>query len=177
MGNICGKSDSEAFSQPGRTLGSAPPQPQRAFVPPHVGGPPRTVGGSPTPQGNNGDADDARRRAAEAAEVCYLAFMCLHLSPQPSLPNLVVCYFGISSPFPSLCSPQPGINITTLKDLPNDKPRRELKQHRRNLRASWAHSWPLRRNKPGMTLFRRSATTRGGSETPTRLHRRELIIS
>ncbi|KAI3329157.1 hypothetical protein HD806DRAFT_274384 [Xylariaceae sp. AK1471] len=68
MGNICGKSDSEAFSQPGRTLGSAPPQPQRASIPAHVGGPPRTLGGSPTPQGNNENPDDARRRAAEAAE-------------------------------------------------------------------------------------------------------------
>ncbi|KAI1189377.1 hypothetical protein F5B17DRAFT_391762 [Nemania serpens] len=69
MGNICGKSDSEAFSQPGRVLGSAPPQPQRASVPAHVGGPPRTLGGSsPSPQASGGDADDARRRAAEAAE-------------------------------------------------------------------------------------------------------------
>ncbi|KAI1203160.1 hypothetical protein F5X97DRAFT_285121, partial [Nemania serpens] len=69
MGNICGKSDSEAFSQPGRVLGSAPPQPQRASVPAHVGGPPRTLGGdSPSAQASGGDADDARRRAAEAAE-------------------------------------------------------------------------------------------------------------
>ncbi|KAI0486228.1 hypothetical protein F4859DRAFT_361760 [Xylaria cf. heliscus] len=69
MGNICGKSDSEAFSQPGRVLGSAPPQLQRVSVPAHVGGPPRTLGGgSPAAQGTSGDADDARRRAAEAAE-------------------------------------------------------------------------------------------------------------
>ncbi|KAI1756712.1 hypothetical protein F4782DRAFT_483794 [Xylaria castorea] len=70
MGNICGKSESEAFSQPGRVLGSAPPQPQRASVPAHVGGPPRTLGGGgpPSAQGNSGDTDDARRRAAEAAE-------------------------------------------------------------------------------------------------------------
>ncbi|KAI1423981.1 hypothetical protein F5Y12DRAFT_501448 [Xylaria sp. FL1777] len=70
MGNICGKSESEAFSQPGRVLGSAPPQPQRASVPAHVGGPPRTLGGgSPAAQGTGGAADnDARRRAAEAAE-------------------------------------------------------------------------------------------------------------
>ncbi|KAI8947674.1 hypothetical protein F4801DRAFT_582119 [Xylaria longipes] len=69
MGNICGKSESEAFSQPGRVLGSAPPQPQRASVPAQVGGPPRTLGGGPpSTQGNSGDADDARRRAAEAAE-------------------------------------------------------------------------------------------------------------
>ncbi|KAI0189375.1 hypothetical protein EV127DRAFT_109136 [Xylaria flabelliformis] len=71
MGNICGKSESEAFSQPGRVLGSAPEQPQRASIPAHVGGPARTLGGgSPSAQGNSGDADadDARRRAAEAAE-------------------------------------------------------------------------------------------------------------
>ncbi|KAI0594474.1 hypothetical protein F4775DRAFT_431705 [Biscogniauxia sp. FL1348] len=78
MGNICGKEDSENFSQPGRVLGSAPPQPQRASVPPAVGGPPRTLGPSATAtataphQGSNssssGSADDARRRAAEAAQ-------------------------------------------------------------------------------------------------------------
>ncbi|GAW22939.1 hypothetical protein ANO14919_124860 [Xylariales sp. No.14919] len=69
MGNICGKSESEAFSQPGRVLGSAPSQPQRAPVPTHVGGPPQTLGGGlPAARGNSGDTDDARRRAAEAAE-------------------------------------------------------------------------------------------------------------
>ncbi|GAW25250.1 hypothetical protein SAMD00023353_0303260 [Rosellinia necatrix] len=72
MGNICGKeADSEAFSQPGRVLGSAPPppQPQRASVPAHIGGPPRTLGGSfPAVQPSGGGNDDARRRAAEAAE-------------------------------------------------------------------------------------------------------------
>ncbi|TRX93886.1 hypothetical protein FHL15_005268 [Xylaria flabelliformis] len=71
MGNICGKSESEAFSQPGRVLGSTPEQPQRASIPAHVGGPPRTLGGGPpSAQGNSGDADadNARRRAAEAAE-------------------------------------------------------------------------------------------------------------
>ncbi|KAI8632084.1 hypothetical protein F5Y19DRAFT_385144 [Xylariaceae sp. FL1651] len=75
MGNICGKSDSEAFSQPGRVLGSAPPQPQRASIPASVGGPPRTLGGggagtggSSAAPGNDGNLDDARRRAAEAAE-------------------------------------------------------------------------------------------------------------
>ncbi|KAI0164795.1 hypothetical protein GGR57DRAFT_450585 [Xylariaceae sp. FL1272] len=74
MGNICGKAESDAFSQPGRVLGSAPPQPERASVPAKVGGPPRTLGGSSsstTPQAHasssTGDTD-ARRRAAEAAE-------------------------------------------------------------------------------------------------------------
>ncbi|KAI1501754.1 hypothetical protein F5X99DRAFT_428195 [Biscogniauxia marginata] len=72
MGNICGKSDSENFSQPGRVLGTAPPQPQRASVPTKVGGPPRTLGGgdgtSSSSPGNNVDNAEARRRAAEAAE-------------------------------------------------------------------------------------------------------------
>ncbi|KAI1759736.1 hypothetical protein GGR53DRAFT_123034 [Hypoxylon sp. FL1150] len=71
MGNICGKSDSEAFSQPGRVLGSAPPQPQRAAVPPTISSPPRTLGGSAAAAQdarNGGNADEARRRAAEAAE-------------------------------------------------------------------------------------------------------------
>ncbi|KAI0842074.1 hypothetical protein F5Y06DRAFT_167221 [Hypoxylon sp. FL0890] len=68
MGNICGKSDSDNFSQPGRVLGSAPPQPERASVPAKIGGPPRTLGGSaPNPQ-ESSNADEVRRRAAEAAE-------------------------------------------------------------------------------------------------------------
>lgn len=73
MGNICGKSESEAFSQPGRVLGSAPPQPQSVPVPAHVGAPAQTPGGGSAPaQGDSraSAADDARRRAAEAAEVC-----------------------------------------------------------------------------------------------------------
>ncbi|KAI1208826.1 uncharacterized protein F4807DRAFT_135235 [Annulohypoxylon truncatum] len=71
MGNICGKSDSDNFSQPGRVLGSAPPQPERASVPAKVSGPPRTLGGAgstPKPPDTSSDAVEARRRAAEAAE-------------------------------------------------------------------------------------------------------------
>ncbi|ORY66367.1 uncharacterized protein BCR38DRAFT_456931 [Pseudomassariella vexata] len=72
MGNICGKQESENFSTPGRVVGAAPPQPQRASVPAKVGGPPRTLGGKDTSasQGSSGGAtaDDARQRAAEAAE-------------------------------------------------------------------------------------------------------------
>ncbi|KAI1458993.1 hypothetical protein F4805DRAFT_98003 [Annulohypoxylon moriforme] len=71
MGNICGKSDSDNFSQPGRVLGSAPPQPERASVPAKIGGPPRTLGGegsSPKSPDTSSDAVEARRRAAEAAE-------------------------------------------------------------------------------------------------------------
>lgn len=82
MGNLCSKSDSENFAQPGRVLGSAPEQPQRASVPANVGrtvgGPPRTLGSAGGATGNygtvstpatSGAEDDARRRAAEAAEV------------------------------------------------------------------------------------------------------------
>ncbi|KAI0851410.1 hypothetical protein F5Y00DRAFT_8671 [Daldinia vernicosa] len=70
MGNICGKSESENFSQPGRVLGSAPPpQPERSSVPASVGGPPRTLGGNPQKQPqDNSNAEEARKRAAEAAE-------------------------------------------------------------------------------------------------------------
>ncbi|KAH9902254.1 hypothetical protein F4778DRAFT_736903 [Xylariomycetidae sp. FL2044] len=73
MGNICGKSDPEPFSQPGRVLGSAPPQPQRASVPARakVGGPPRTLGGgepAAAASSSSQTSDEARKRAAEAAE-------------------------------------------------------------------------------------------------------------
>ncbi|KAI1382174.1 hypothetical protein F4677DRAFT_17358 [Hypoxylon crocopeplum] len=71
MGNICGKSESENFSQPGRVLGSAPPQPQRSSVPAKISNPPRTLGGGPPQTSgtqNGSDAEEARRRAAEAAE-------------------------------------------------------------------------------------------------------------
>ncbi|KAI0146556.1 hypothetical protein BJ166DRAFT_629099 [Pestalotiopsis sp. NC0098] len=77
MGNVCcGKADSEAFQSPGRVLGAAPPQPERASVPKSrtVGGPARTLGGGDGGQdassvsGSSSAADDARRKAAEAAE-------------------------------------------------------------------------------------------------------------
>lgn len=72
MGNLCGKESSDAFAQPGRTLSSAPPaqnQNQTASVPKKVvvGGPARTLGSG----GGSGSSaqEDARRKAAEAAEV------------------------------------------------------------------------------------------------------------
>lgn len=76
MGNICGKSEPEAFSQPGRVLGSAPPEgPKSVPVPKTViGGPPRTLGGGGGGGPSNNDQDDARRRAAEAAEVSVVFF-------------------------------------------------------------------------------------------------------
>ncbi|EGU87310.1 hypothetical protein FOQG_07295 [Fusarium oxysporum f. sp. raphani 54005] len=68
MGNICGKTEPEAFSQPGRVLGSAPaPAAGTAPVPKKVGGPPRTLGSGPAAEAS-GETDDARRKAAEAAE-------------------------------------------------------------------------------------------------------------
>ncbi|EKJ71222.1 hypothetical protein NXS19_001260 [Fusarium pseudograminearum] len=70
MGNICGKTEPEAFSQPGRVLGTAPPPTSgTAPVPKQVGGPPRTLGGgSATAASGSDDPENARRKAAEAAE-------------------------------------------------------------------------------------------------------------
>lgn len=72
MGNICGKAEPDNFSQPGRVLGTAPPQgPKTAPVPRKVGGPPRTLGASstsPRPAGTGPEANDARQKAADAAE-------------------------------------------------------------------------------------------------------------
>lgn len=69
MGNICGKEskDSDPFSQPGRTLESAPPPRStnaRSSVPPNITSQGRTLGGPA-----RGDTEDARRAAAQAAEV------------------------------------------------------------------------------------------------------------
>lgn len=69
MGNLCGKeSTPDPFARPGRTLSSAPIPSNSSSVPD-----PKTVGDTfrsresraPTPEG---DLDDARRKAAEAAE-------------------------------------------------------------------------------------------------------------
>ncbi len=71
MGNLCGKESSDAFAQPGRTLESAPAPKTTSSVPRKVGGPPRTLGG-PAPGSSTTspeDQQDARRKAAEAAEV------------------------------------------------------------------------------------------------------------
>ncbi|KAM0564155.1 hypothetical protein ACHAPJ_000364 [Fusarium lateritium] len=74
MGNCCGKTESEAFSQPGRVLGSAPPPASgTAPVPKTVGGPPRTLGGGPSAEASS-DPDTARRKAAEAAEARAKAY-------------------------------------------------------------------------------------------------------
>jgi hypothetical protein len=71
MGNICGKEKHDPFAQPGRTLSSAPPpsNTQTSPLPPkvRVGGPPQTLGGSPGK--STAAQEDARRKAAEAAEV------------------------------------------------------------------------------------------------------------
>ncbi|KAG4442770.1 hypothetical protein IFR05_001787 [Cadophora sp. M221] len=75
MGNLCGKESpsSDAFAQPGRTLSSAAPaaQSQTSSLPKKVvvGGPARTLGAASTPaQGGGSAQEDARRKAAEAAE-------------------------------------------------------------------------------------------------------------
>lgn len=69
MGALCGKESksSDPFSQPGRTVGSAPPSSSnpRAPVPKiNSNAPGRTLGGS-----SGEDTSDARRAAAKAAEV------------------------------------------------------------------------------------------------------------
>ncbi|KAH7330280.1 hypothetical protein BKA65DRAFT_554267 [Rhexocercosporidium sp. MPI-PUGE-AT-0058] len=76
MGNLCGKESpsSDAFSQPGRTLSSAPAQNantnQTSALPKKVvvGGPARTLGTTPSPAQSSSAQEDARRKAAEAAE-------------------------------------------------------------------------------------------------------------
>ena len=80
MGNICGaeSKDPDPFAQPGRTLGSAPPAPSvnaRSSVPPNVNSKGRILGGPP-----RGETDDARRAAAQAAEVRAV--------PQPMLTTI-----------------------------------------------------------------------------------------
>lgn len=68
MGNLCGKSSKEndPFSQPGRTVGSAPPlQPNPRASVPKIGSQGQKLGG---PSG--GESSDARSAAARAAEVC-----------------------------------------------------------------------------------------------------------
>jgi len=71
MGNLCGKeSTPEPFSQPGRTLSSAPApsNTNTSAVPRKVGGPPQKLGGSnPSSAQTDSQNDDARRKAAEAA--------------------------------------------------------------------------------------------------------------
>lgn len=82
MGALCGKeSRDDNFTGPGRRLDSSPPERATAPLPSNkrvVGGPPRTLGGPSTASAGAGagaggasaaDATDARRRAAEAAEV------------------------------------------------------------------------------------------------------------
>jgi len=70
MGALCSKeSSNDPFSQPGRTLSSAPPPKTTSSVPAQrrVGGPPRTLGDSSN--ANTSSGGDAGRKAAEAAEV------------------------------------------------------------------------------------------------------------
>lgn len=85
MGNCCGKPDPDVFATPGRRLDSAPgpargtipgapahkpPKSQPAPAPRTVGGPAHTLGGGSWTSG--GAAEDARRKAAAAAEVSFV---------------------------------------------------------------------------------------------------------
>ncbi|KFA66256.1 hypothetical protein S40285_01862 [Stachybotrys chlorohalonatus IBT 40285] len=67
MGNCCGKPDAGDTSQP-RFAGSASAGATTASVPRKVGGPGRTLGGPSSGPDNTSSQDDARLRAAEAAE-------------------------------------------------------------------------------------------------------------
>ncbi|KAK0656109.1 hypothetical protein B0T16DRAFT_451720 [Cercophora newfieldiana] len=74
MGNICGK-ESDAFAQPGRRLGTTPETPASVPVPASatspkakVGGPPRRLGGDSSADTSGSSPDEARRKAALAAE-------------------------------------------------------------------------------------------------------------
>ena len=65
MGNLCGKpsKENDPFTQPGRTVGSAPPKPSepRASVP--------KINSHGQALGGGGGPSDARSAAAKAAEV------------------------------------------------------------------------------------------------------------
>ncbi|KAA6410808.1 MAG: hypothetical protein FRX48_05118 [Lasallia pustulata] len=69
MGNLCGKQspDSDPFSHPGRTVGSAPPPSSapRASVPSKISSPGRPLGGTGPARSDTGDARQAAARAAE----------------------------------------------------------------------------------------------------------------
>ena len=70
MGNLCGKpsKDNDPFSQPGRTVGSAPPpQPNPRASVPKINSQGQKLGGS-----SGGESNDARSAAARAAEVLTL---------------------------------------------------------------------------------------------------------
>ncbi|RQM05085.1 hypothetical protein DH86_00003520 [Scytalidium sp. 3C] len=70
MGNLCGKQSEDPFAQPGRTVGSVPPPSnnQTASLPRKVGGPARTLGGSNAKDTGDISPEEARKRAAAAAE-------------------------------------------------------------------------------------------------------------
>ncbi|TVY50106.1 hypothetical protein LOCC1_G000045 [Lachnellula occidentalis] len=71
MGNLCGKESSDPFAQPGRTLSSAPAPTTNtptAPLPKHISSPPRKLGSDSSTSQNSAAQEDARRKAAEAAE-------------------------------------------------------------------------------------------------------------
>jgi hypothetical protein len=91
MGNICGKEKPDNFASPGRTVGTAPgpnatPKssvPKKAVK---VTGPGRTLGGSSSGQTASQEQtpEEARRRAAEAAEVRGFALSAPRCASSPS---------------------------------------------------------------------------------------------
>jgi hypothetical protein len=98
MGALCGKQESDAFSRPGRTVGSAAPASGTAPLPgaavkKNVGAPPRTLGGSGGAPGSG--AQDARQRAAAAAEVDTY-YRTVHEAPQGSGELTIVTGAGSS---------------------------------------------------------------------------------
>lgn len=106
MGNLCGRASKDepddAFAQPGRTLGSAPPPSSnpRAAVPKIAStGGGRTLGSSSSGQGE-GDID-ARQAAAKAAEVFYLSLFSLALSIPPPLPHFPSTALAVPTFLPS----------------------------------------------------------------------------
>ncbi|TVY26527.1 hypothetical protein LHYA1_G003917 [Lachnellula hyalina] len=71
MGNLCGKESSDPFAQPGRLLSSAPApntNTPTAPAPKHISSPPRKLGSSSATAQSSAAQEDARRKAAEAAE-------------------------------------------------------------------------------------------------------------
>ncbi|KAL2017817.1 hypothetical protein VTK56DRAFT_1619 [Thermocarpiscus australiensis] len=84
MGNLCSTAQSDPFSGPGRPLGATPAKHASVSVPASassprqprgrvLGGPPRTLGGAAagTGEASGGGAEDARAKAAAAAEARF----------------------------------------------------------------------------------------------------------
>lgn len=109
MGALCSK-ESDNFASPGRPVGSAPPQGGTSSVPKtiKVGGPPRTLGGASAT--NDSDTpDEARRKAAAAAEVCRPA------TPSPFIYRECSRYSICTTALPEIAALEPRLPT---KDFP-----------------------------------------------------------